>query len=124
MVRMLDERRTRRSEEQQVALRYQLEHAREQGGLQAMVLADGDGLSVVASGDPAFVTELAAMAPLMGSAPFGMPLSPLLRGVDVAVRPLMLNGQTLYLATAGGGMARDAVITHSVQGVTRILASN
>lgn len=124
MVRMLDERRTRRSDEQHVALRYQLEHARERGGLQAMVLADGDGLSVVASGDPAFVTELAAMAPLMGSAPLGMPLSPLLRGLDVAVRPLMLNGQKLYLATAGGGMARDAVIAHSVQGVTRILASN
>lgn len=124
MVWMLEERRTRRSEERHVAVRYQLEHAREQGKLEAVVLADEDGLAVVSAGDSAMVAELAAFAPLVAGAPFGMPLSPLLQGSDVAVRPLVLDGQRLYLATAGGSMARDAVLASSVQGVRRILASN
>ncbi|MFW6052136.1 MAG: hypothetical protein ACODAU_13240 [Myxococcota bacterium] len=120
----LEERRTRRSSERHVALRYQLEHTRERGGLRAVVLADGDGLAVVSAGDHVMGEELAALAPLMASSPFGVRLSPLLRGLEVAVRPLVLNGQQLYLATVGGSMARDAVLAHSVQGVRRILASN
>lgn len=124
MVWMLQERRTRRSNERQVALRYQLEHARESGGLEAVVLADADGLTLASSGDAAKCSEVAAMAPLMATSPFGVPLSPLLQGLDVAVRPLMLNGQQLYLATVGGSVARDAVLSHSVHGVRRILASN
>ena len=107
-----------------MALRYQLEHTREQGGLEAVVLADDAGLAVVSSGDGSMVAELAAMAPLMASAPFGVPLSPLLQGSDVTVRPMVLNGQKLFLATVGGGMARDAVLASSIAGVKRILAAN
>jgi hypothetical protein len=124
MVWMLEERRTRRSHEQHVALRYQLEHAREKGAMAAMVLVDGAGIPLVTSGDKAMCEELAAMAPLMAGAPLGMPPSPLLKGLDVAVRPLVLHGQRLYLATAGGTMARDAVVSTSVAGVRRILADN
>jgi hypothetical protein len=124
MVWMLDERRTRRSQERHVALRYQLEHARCQGGLAAMVLADAAGLPIVSSGDASMCEELAAMAPLMAGAPLGLPLSPLLKGQDVAVRSLPLYGENLYLATVGGTMARDAVVATSLAGLRRILSSN
>lgn len=124
MVWMLEERRTRRSEERHVALRYQLEHLREQGKLTAVVLADDAGLDVVSAGDPAIVAELAAVAPLMARSPFPLRVSPLLGGLDVAVRPLVLNGHQLYLAGIGGGMARDACLANSAVGVKRILASN
>lgn len=121
---MLDDRRSRRSEDRAVALRYQLEHARERGGLEALVLADAQGLLLSCAGDPGVCEELAAFAPLLSRTVLGMPLPPLLRGADVDVRPMSLNGQALFLACVGGGMARDALISHSLQGVHRILATN
>jgi hypothetical protein len=121
---MLQERRNRRSSDSRVALHYQLEHSRHQGGLEALVLADEDGLVVSSSGDRAMCTELAAVAPLMSRAVMGMPLPPLLQGAEVTIRPLTLNGQELFLAAAGGTMARDALLTHSVSGVCRILSCN
>lgn len=124
MIWMLEDRRTRRSPESHVALRYQLEHTRESAGLSALVLADDDGLVVASSGDRALCAELAAIAPLHSRSPLGMPMPPLLRGAEVAVRPLQMNGQHLYMCSVGGGMARDALLSHSMRGVQRILASN
>lgn len=124
MIWMMDERRGRRSQQSHVALRYQLEHTREKAGLGALVLADRDGLAVAQSGDSAMCAELAAVAPLLQRSVLGMPMPPLLQGADVAVRSIWLNGQELYLASTGGGMARDALLSHSMQGVRRILASN
>jgi hypothetical protein len=121
---ILDERRLRRSPEAFVALRYQLEHAREQGGLEALVLADDDGLVVAASGDSSLCAELGAIAPLMVRSIMGLPMPPLLRGAEVAVRPIRIHGRELYLVSMGGGTARDALLTHSITGVHRILASN
>ncbi len=121
---MLSERRHRRSHLSHLALRYQLEDVRASGGLEALVLADEAGMLVAAAGEAAVCEELAAVAPLMGRSPMGMPLPPLLRGAEVAVRPLSLNGQELYLASVGGGVARDALLSHSMAGVQRILSAN
>ncbi|MBC7170785.1 MAG: hypothetical protein H5U40_00070, partial [Polyangiaceae bacterium] len=107
-----------------LALRYQLEHAKTSGGLEALVLADDTGMVVASAGDSGVCEELAAVAPLMGRAPLGMPLPPLLRGAEVAVRALSMNGQDLFLASVGGGMARDALLSHSMTGVQRILSAN
>ena len=60
----------------------------------------------------------------MSRSPLGMPLSPLLTGGEVAVRPLELQGQRLFLACLGGNVARDALLGHSVKGVARILGAN
>jgi hypothetical protein len=107
-----------------VALRYQLEHAREKGGLEALVLADDAGLVVASSGDAAVCTELGAVAPLVSRSALGMPMPPLLKGSEVAVRRIDVYGQELFLASAGGGVARDALLTKSLVGVHRILAAN
>lgn len=121
---MLKDRRTRRSVERQTALRYQLEYTREKGGLEAVVVADDAGLIVGCAGESGVCEELGAYAPLMVRSVLGMPLPPMLRGGDVSVRPMSLNGQPLFLATIGGGVARDALLAHSEQGVSRILAAN
>lgn len=124
MTWILKDRRVRRSEERQTALRYQLEYTREQGGLEAVVVADDAGLVVGSAGDAGICEELGAYAPLMACSVFGMALPPLLRGAEVAIRPMKLNGQPLFLATVGGGVARDALLMASEKGVSRILASN
>ena len=64
-----------------------------------------------------------AIAPLVPRT-LGMPMPPLLRGGEVAVRPLSLQGQDLYLASLGGNVARDALLAHSTKGVKRILGAN
>ncbi len=119
----LNERRSRRSEDKNVALRFQIDHVRTHAKLEALVLADEMGLPLAESGDRAVCAELAAIAPLFGRT-LGMPLPPLLRGGDVMIRPLMVHGQALYLASIGGTVARDALISTSMRGVTRILAAN
>ena len=124
MTWLFDERRHRRSTDRFLALRYQLEHARENAGLEALVLCDMEGLVVASSGDAAVCAELGAIAPLMAKSVMGMPLPPLLRGAEVAIRPLTIHGQGLYLASVGGGVARDAHLASSRTGVTRILAAN
>jgi hypothetical protein len=124
MTWMLSERRQRRSHHSHLALKYQLEHVKSSGGLEALVLADETGMVVASAGESGVCQELAAVAPLVGRVPLGMPLPQLLRGAEVMVRSLSLNGQDLFLASVGGGMARDALLSHSASGVQRILSAN
>ena len=121
---MLQERRQQRTNERDAALRYQLEHSRARGGLEALVLADQQGMVVASAGAAEVCEELGAIAPLMTRSVMGMPLPPLLRGGEVVVRPLRLYGQDLYLACIGGGVARDVLMSNSVTGVQRILSAN
>ncbi|MFO0695709.1 MAG: hypothetical protein U0230_19260 [Polyangiales bacterium] len=120
----LAERRKHRSPESQIALRFQLEHTLDRGGLEALVLADGGGFVVAEAGEGSVCAELAAVAPILAKSIFGMRLPPLLRGGEVAVRTITLHGQELYLAAIGGGVARDALLTNSESGVRRILLAN
>lgn len=119
----LVERRVRRSDSRNTALRYQIEHARDRGRLEALVLADEQGLTLAEAGAGAVCEELAAIAPLMGRT-IGMPMPPMLLGADVAVRRIVLYGTSLYLASVGGTVARDALLATSQRGVERILAAN
>lgn len=119
-----EERRARRSTHRELALGFQLEHVRDRARLEALVLADDDGLALSMAGDPAVCRELAAIAPLWAKSILGIPLPPLLRGAEVAVRIVHVHGQPLYLASVGGGVARDALIAHSLGGVRRILSCN
>ena len=43
---------------------------------------------------------------------------------DVAVRSIDCFGEPLYLAALGGGVARDALLSHSAKGIHRILTAN
>lgn len=119
-----EERRVHRSKHRELALGFQLEHVRGHARLEALVLADDDGLALSTSGDPAVCRELAAIAPLWAKSILGIPLPPLLRGAELAVRIVHVHGQPLYLASVGGGVARDALLAHSLGGVHRILAAN
>lgn len=121
---LLVERRRRRSDHPQVALRYQLEHTKERGRLEAIVLASEEGLPVAAAGDPGVCAELAAVAPWLSRSVFSMPQAPLLNGAELACRSIRVHGQSLYLVTAGGSVARDALLSSSVSGLERILCQN
>ena len=119
-----EERRVRRSSHRDLALGFQLAHVRDHARLEALVLADDQGLPLSNAGDPAVCRELAAIAPLWAKSIMGIPLPPLLRGAEIAVRIVHVHNQPLYLASVGGGVARDALLSHSLSGVQRILASN
>jgi hypothetical protein len=121
---LLEERRSRRSTHRDIALGYQLEHVRQKGRLEAVALADEDGLALAMAGDVAVCRELCAIAPLIARSVLGMPMPALLRGAEVAVRLVRVHNQPLYLATVGGGVARDALLAHSMRGVSRILSAN
>ena len=121
---MLSDRRNRRSPDRSVALRYQMEHTREKGNLEAVVLSDSDGLMLAGAGEEGVCEELGAFAPLLCRSPMGMRLPPLLRGGEVAVRTVALHGTGLFISCLGGGVARDALLDHSTRGVERILAAN
>ncbi|MFK8003391.1 MAG: hypothetical protein AB8H86_27720 [Polyangiales bacterium] len=121
---MLEDRRTRRSVDCGEALRYQLEYTREKGGLEAVVLSDEAGLVVAGAGENGVCEELGAYAPLLCRSPMGMRLPPLLRGGEVAVRSMALHGSGFFISCLGGGVARDALLSHSTRGVERILTTN
>ncbi len=124
MTWVLEERRRRRSTDRYVALRYQLEHTRSKGDLEALVLADEQGLVIASSGDASVCAELGAVAPLLPQMPLGMPMPSLLEGADVGLQRVDVHGQELFLASIGGNVARAAHLATSRSGVERILTWN
>lgn len=121
---LMTDRRNHRSDNRTEALHFQLEHTRRSGRFEALVLADEDGLVIASAGELGVCEELGAFAPLFTRSPLGMPMPPMLQGAEVGVRPLKPLGHDLFLACIGGGVARDALLSHSSQGVNRILSSN
>jgi hypothetical protein len=118
------ERRKQRSNEHSTALRYQLESTRKRGRMTALALTDSQGLLVAWSGDNGLCEELGAVAPLLarGAPPQITPDASNLH--DVAVRAIECFGEALFLASVGGGIAREALLSHSARGIQRILTSN
>src|SRR5690554_6352848 len=104
------ERRVRRSRESAIALRYQLEHSRERGRLEALVVTDESGLLVASSGAEELCEELGAMAPVFGKTFVSPSDLPTLEGGEIAIRTLRACGESFYLASVGGGVARDAIL--------------
>lgn len=62
------ERRTRRSDDPLVALHYKLAKTRNDRGLDAIVVADADGLVIAGAGAWPLCEEVAAYAPMIGDA--------------------------------------------------------
>ncbi|MGB0680533.1 MAG: hypothetical protein ACPGUV_12800 [Polyangiales bacterium] len=118
------ERRQRRSDNPNGALVFQLENVRDRGGMRALVLADADGLLVAAAGEHALAEEIGALAPLIARATDAGITRHHEELEPVAVRPVQLLGQQLYLAGVGGGLARDALMRHAGEGVQRIVEAN
>lgn len=115
------ERRTRRSHTHATALRFQLESTMQKGRLDALALVDQRGLLVAWAGSDDVCEELGAMAQavVQRSSRSGEPSKD-----DMAVRAIDCFGEPLYLAALGGGVARDALLSHSAKGIHRILTAN
>jgi hypothetical protein len=118
---MID-RRERRSPQHSVALRYQLESTLKRGRMAALALTDRTGLLLAWAGEDSVCQELGAVAPMVLH---GWPaeLERIPRD-DVSVRAIECFGEQLYLASLGGGIARDALLSHSARGIHRILTAN
>jgi hypothetical protein len=118
------ERRGRRSKEHCTALRYQLESTRQRGHLAALALTNRDGLLLAWAGESAICEELGAVAPLIAR---GAPVqleTPGTEAEDVVVRAIDYFGEPVFLASLGGGVAREALLAHSARGIQRILTAN
>jgi hypothetical protein len=121
-----EDRRRKRSQDPLVALHYQLSHARHEGRLDAIVVADGSGVVVAGAGAWAVCEELAAYAPLLLQGVWNEPGLGSGRGSRVAelckevdVQPVDIEGQTVLLCARGG--LRPAAMERAAQGVARIL---
>jgi hypothetical protein len=120
----LEERRRKRSIDPLIALHYQLAYARQDGRLDAIVVADPSGVMVAGAGAWAACEELAAYAPLLAEEPDVMNsttasrVQNLRRQVDV--RRLEVDGQQMLLC-ARGGVMRGVFLDQAAGGIARIL---
>lgn len=118
------ERRARRSTEHTTALRFQLESTLKRGRMAALALTDKDGLLVAWAGEDGLCEELGAVAPMVARGAPRRLNNQGLQGDDVAVRAIDCFGEPLFLASLGGGVAREALLSHSARGIQRILTAN
>ena len=123
---MRKERRTRRAETITLALSYQLDDCCRDGGIQAMVVADGDGLPLAAAGDVYACDEVAAKMVHVGQRirEFnGTVLGPGTRW-DVQMTKLEVDGSELLVCVVGGTPEqRKKQIARGASGAMRILAA-
>lgn len=120
----LMDRRQRRSAHHTVALRYQLECTLKRGRMAALALTDRTGVLLAWAGEDAVCEELGAVAPMvLHGWPPELERAAIPRE-DVSVRAIECFGEQLYLASLGGGIARDALLAHSARGIHRILTAN
>ena len=122
----MKERRHRRAETTTEALRYQLAACCEDGRIQAMVVADGDGLPLASSGDTFACDEVAARMVLVGpriKSFDGVLLGPGHKW-DVQMVKVRVDGSELLVCAVGGSAeARKRQIKRGAEGAVRILAA-
>ena len=122
----MKERRLRRAETTTLALRYQLAACCEDGSIQAMVVADGDGLPLASSGDTFACDEVAARMVLVGPKikTFDGTLFGAGHAWDVQMMKVDVEGTELLVCAVGGSAeARNMQIARGAQGAVRILAA-
>lgn len=123
---LIQERRRRRANTAVQALKYQLAQCCEDGRIEAMVVADGDGLPLASSGDTYACDEVAARMVLVG--PRIKEFSGTLLGCGAAWQVQMMKveieGTELLVCAVGGtAEARKRQITRGAAGALRILAA-
>jgi len=124
MPRPHSERRKQRSNEHHTALHYQLESTRKRGKMTALALTDSRGVLMAWAGENQLCEELGAVAPLLARGAPQQVSGDAGELRDVAVRAIDCFGEALFLASVGGGVAREALLSHSARGIHRILTSN
>jgi len=120
------ERRRRRGTTVTQSLRYQLAACCEDGRIDAMVVADHDGLPLAASGDPYACDEIAARMVLVGRRVRdfdGVLLGPSNRW-DVQMTRVSVGDTELVVCAVGGTAdARRHQLARGASGAARILAA-
>jgi hypothetical protein len=120
------ERRRRRASTATQALRYQLLTCCEDGRIEAMVVADGDGLPLASSGDTFACDEVAARMALVNGRikEFDGVLLGAGHKWDVQMRKIEVDGSELLVCAVGGtAAARKRSVTRGAEGTLRILAA-
>jgi hypothetical protein len=121
------ERRRRRASTITEALVYQLDACCADGDISAMVVADGDGLALAASGDRYACDEIAARMVLVGPRIRKFDGTLLDGGVrwDVNMTKLSVDGSELLVCAVGGSAEqRERQIARGAAGAMRILAAS
>lgn len=120
------ERRRRRAHMTTQALRYQLQACCEDGRIEAMVVADGDGLPLASSGDTFACDEVAARMVLVGPRikEFNGTLLGAGHSWQVQMMKFEVDGSELLVCAVGGTPeARKRQLTRGAEGALRILAA-
>jgi hypothetical protein len=120
------ERRRRRASTATLALSYQLDDCCSDGNIEAMVVADGDGLPLAAAGDVYACDEVAARMVLVGARIREFNGTLLGGGCrwDVQMTKVMIDGSELLVCAVGGTPEqRKRQIARGAAGALRILAA-
>jgi hypothetical protein len=120
------ERRRRRATTVSEALTYQLDACCEDGRIEAMVVADGDGLPLATSGDSYACDEVAARMVLVGPRikEFHGTLLGAGHAWQVQMRKIEVRGYELLVCAVGGtAEARQQQLARGAEGALRILAA-
>lgn len=120
------ERRRRRANTVTQALSYQLATCCEDGRIEAMVVADGDGLPLASSGDTYACDEVAARMVLVGSRikEFSGTLLGAGNAWQVQMVKVDFEGSELLVCAVGGtAESRNRQLTRGASGALRILAA-
>lgn len=123
---MRKERRRRRAHTITLALTYQLDDCCRDGKIQAMVVADGDGLPLAAAGDTYACDEVAARIVLVGPRIKSFDGTLLGGGSrwDVQMTKVKVDGSELLVCAVGGTPdQRKKQMTRGAAGAMRILAA-
>ena len=118
------ERRQRRSTSPQIALSLQLDACCEEGGVAAMVLADGDGLPLASSGDDYACEEVAGKMVIVARRirEFCGTLIGAGQRWDVQMTKFEIDGNELVLCAVGGSAEmRQRQMSRSIHAAQRIL---
>lgn len=120
------ERRVRRSQQTTQALSYQLDSCCKEGAMDAMVVADSDGLPLASAGDAFACDEVAARMVLVGPkiSSFDGTLLADQRQWNVQMTKVRIDGSELLVCAVGGtAAARKKQIARGAAGALRILAA-
>jgi hypothetical protein len=121
---MRKERRQRRAESITLALTYQLDDCCRDGRIQAMVVADGDGLPLASAGDTFACDEIAARMVHVGARIREFDGTLLEGGArwDVQMQKVEVDGSELLVCAVGGtAEQRGKQIERGAAGALRIL---
>ena len=123
---MRKERRVRRATTTTLALNYQLDQCCKEGDMEAMVVADSDGLPLAGAGDAYACDEVAARMVLVGPriSSFDGTLLGDQKQWNVQMTKVRIDGAELLVCAVGGtAAARKKQIARGAAGALRILAA-